>query len=237
MLKETDAMVVQTHKTHMFNKKSELSLRIISSMIFGPLFLYTSLKQGIAFSILIAILLILSLREWHVLAYKNKNTDKQNTLYLGGIFYLFVCFFSMFKIVDTKIIETPFWVFCLTVWSFDSFAYFTGKIIKGPKLCPTISPSKTWSGFIGGTLISFICYIGLIHLATKQTIKLNHVFIGLLLPLSAQFGDLLESKIKRILKVKDSGNMIPGHGGILDRFDGMLFSALCFYIFYFFISG
>lgn len=234
MLAETGVMGAQTHRNHMFHKKSELSLRIISSLVFGPLFLYTSLKQGLAFSILIAILLILSLREWHVLVYQKKTSSSQNSLYLGGIIYLCISYFSMFKIADPQSIHTPFWVFCITIWSFDSFAYFIGKKMKGPKLCPTISPSKTWSGFIGGTCASFMCYIALMYVAREQTIDLTHGTIGILLPLSAQAGDLLESKVKRMLNVKDSGNMIPGHGGILDRFDGMLFAALCLYIYYFF---
>ena len=110
----------------------------------------------------------------------------------------------------------------LIVWSADTGAYFCGRFFGGAKLAPSISPSKTWSGFMGGTLLALlICYIAAPYL--------NHgssFYIYLCLILSSHFGDLLESAIKRYYNVKDSGNLIPGHGGLLDRLDSLLLITL-----------
>lgn len=227
--KETDVMVVQTHEILMLDKKNELLQRVISSLFFGPIFLVTSLQYGLAFRITISLLFLLSIFEWYTLAFK-KSIKKNHTLYFLGLIYILISFYSMYKIADPKFIIFPFWLFCVTVWSFDSFAYFIGKKLQGPKLCPAISPGKTWSGFIGGTVVASLTFLSLVLYVTNQTISLKLTSISIFIPLASQFGDLLESKIKRVLNVKDSGTLIPGHGGILDRFDGMLFTSLCLYI-------
>lgn len=112
-------------------------------------------------------------------------------------------------------------IYCLLllVWSTDTFAYIGGRLLKGPKLAPSISPHKTWSGFgigmIGGTTLTF---------AASSWIYPNIFSLWgiILLVLIAQLGDLLESKVKRWADVKDSSSLIPGHGGLLDRLDSLL---------------
>ena len=116
---------------------------------------------------------------------------------------------------------------CFAVWAADIFAYAVGRTIGGPKLMPRVSPKKTWSGFLGGSAGAVI--IGAIvasYLFEGSVI----LFAGLALvtALAAQVGDLLESHIKRLFNVKDSSNLIPGHGGILDRVDGLVLSAYVF---------
>ena len=110
------------------------------------------------------------------------------------------------------------------VWSVDIFAYLSGRSFGGPKLAPTISPKKTWSGFLGGvgagTLagVLFVHYIGSHHL-------LKTALLSLAIGVFSQLGDLFESVFKRHYKVKDASNLIPGHGGLFDRVDGLLFAA------------
>lgn len=110
----------------------------------------------------------------------------------------------------------------LTVWSTDSGAYLVGRKIGKTKLATQISPNKTWEGSIGGTIVAVIVGIifsvtGLIHYGILATILMT-----LFLSIAGQLGDLVESSLKRYYGVKDSGRILPGHGGILDRFDSLL---------------
>lgn len=118
-------------------------------------------------------------------------------------------------------VKVLFWLVSLTVTS-DVMAYFGGRTFKGPKLALSISPSKTWSGFFTGVISCGV--LGLIW----QKIVYHNISVTLLISLSAflgfvgAMGDLLESKIKRIHQVKDSGAFLPGHGGFLDRLDSLI---------------
>lgn len=111
------------------------------------------------------------------------------------------------------------------VWSVDIFAYLSGRAFGGPKLAPRISPKKTWSGFVGGVgagtlaAVLFTSYLGNQHLWTVA-------FMALVIGIFSQLGDLFESVFKRHYNVKDASNLIPGHGGLFDRVDGLLFAAL-----------
>lgn len=110
----------------------------------------------------------------------------------------------------------------LIVWITDSGAYIVGRKLGKHKLFPYISPNKTWEGSIGGTIAALIfAAIYLQFFSIGQNIYLM-LFITLFLSISGQLGDLVESAYKRFYKVKDSGKILPGHGGILDRFDSML---------------
>ena len=118
----------------------------------------------------------------------------------------------------------------IVIWSMDTGAYFVGKNVGGPKMSPTISPNKTWSGLIGGTITAMIIGYLYVHFVGDQNIGLfkNATILLILSGLFAilsQIGDLAESAVKRKFAVKDSGAIIPGHGGIMDRVDGVLFVA------------
>ena len=115
------------------------------------------------------------------------------------------------------------WLF-VSVWSCDTGAYFAGRCIGGPRLAPRISPKKTWSGLLGGMLAAAAASALLSALADIGSIPM-FALMGALLALISQCGDLAESGVKRRFDVKDSGALIPGHGGILDRVDGVLFAA------------
>jgi phosphatidate cytidylyltransferase len=121
------------------------------------------------------------------------------------------------------------WLVFIIAWSTDTFAYFTGIYLGKHKLCPSISPKKTIEGSIGGIVGSLmICilygkYLNIIH---NINISLLHfIILGIITSIISQFGDLTASLIKRNYGVKDFGNIFPGHGGILDRFDSILFTA------------
>ena len=119
----------------------------------------------------------------------------------------------------------------LVVWATDSGAYFVGRTLKGPRLWPKLSPKKTWSGAIGGLLLAMMVSIGVGHGVavagwTGSPSVVCLVFAGLMAGVLTQAGDLLESAAKRHHGVKDTGALIPGHGGLLDRLDGFSTAAL-----------
>ncbi|MGB3624498.1 MAG: phosphatidate cytidylyltransferase [Henriciella sp.] len=106
-----------------------------------------------------------------------------------------------------------------TVWASDSGAYFAGKGFGGPPLSPKDSPSKTWSGALGAVLCSALC--GLIAAGILDTERVPWLFAGIAISVSAQWGDLFESSLKRRFGVKDTSGFLPGHGGVMDRVDGL----------------
>jgi CDP-diglyceride synthetase len=114
-------------------------------------------------------------------------------------------------------------VLVLSVWTFDTFAYVAGRGLRRGHFLNHISPSKTWSGVIGGT-IAAISVAALLSWAAGQGI-IEGAVLGLLIAVAAQSGDVAESMLKRAAGVKDSGTLIPGHGGVLDRVDSILFAA------------
>ena len=114
----------------------------------------------------------------------------------------------------------------------DSFAYFTGSFIGKHKLCEKISPKKTWEGAIGGSVVGTIISTFFYLFVINSSANLFLVFgITLLLTIIGQIGDLFFSSIKRHYKIKDFSNLIPGHGGVLDRFDSIIFVVLTFILF------
>jgi phosphatidate cytidylyltransferase len=114
-----------------------------------------------------------------------------------------------------------FWTMAI-VWACDSGAYFAGRAIGGPKLAPRISPNKTWSGAIGGILSAILFTIAFLWLNPDMQSGSAMLAIAPVLAILSQIGDLFESHLKRVAGVKDSGNLLPGHGGLLDRLDGLV---------------
>lgn len=118
-------------------------------------------------------------------------------------------------------------IFILT-WTFDSFAYLIGIRFGKHRILPSVSPKKSWEGFLGGFLFTIItAYLS--HKYFNTTIKMA-LIIGIILPLTATLGDFIESYYKREAGVKDSGNIMPGHGGILDRMDAFMITIPAIYI-------
>ena len=114
--------------------------------------------------------------------------------------------------------------FFVLLWLNDTGAFVFGKLFGRTKLFPRISPNKTWEGTIGGGLATMTGAV-VISTYTNEISIINWLVLGLIIVVAASFGDLVESMLKRSLKVKDSSNLLPGHGGILDRFDGVLLAS------------
>ena len=202
--------------------KSNLALRFLSALILIPTVLLCTAIGGLVFTTMIMIAVILMAFEWQRMS-QNQNTIRWSLL---GAAYITLPALSLLWLRDS-----PFfgyagmtWLLIL-VWASDSSAFLFGRLIGGKKFFPQISPNKTWAGFygaiIGGTIASYCVFL---YFGDSMTIK--YLIISIIIAILSQCGDLLESAIKRKQKVKDSGAIIPGHGGILDRVDSMLLSSI-----------
>lgn len=116
------------------------------------------------------------------------------------------------------------------IWSSDTFAYLTGKFFGKHKMAPKISPKKTWEGFAGGVVLTLV--LGFFVEQYFPELRGNWMIVGLLVSIFAPLGDLVESQLKRSFAVKDSGNIIPGHGGVLDRLDSFIICAPVIYLYF-----
>ncbi len=157
-----------------------------------------------------------------------KRSLKNLGLSYGGLIYINLgvfCFASIGISTETWQYNAPIIIgFLVILWSSDTFAYLTGRAFGKTPLAPKISPKKTWEGSIGGGICTFgVAYI--LYLTIGQLNLVEWFGFALIIIVFGTFGDLIESRFKRILGVKDSGNILPGHGGILDRFDSLLFAA------------
>ena len=199
----------------MINK--ELQKRIISSVILLPLALYFILTGSFYLIFFIMICFFVSIYEW------NKMVKKIELKFFGTLFLVF-SFYTFYEIsIDY------FWVFVLLVCvSTDVGGYVFGKLFKGPKITK-ISPNKTYSGMIGGYLISLI-FLSFFMNWINLTVNMEWFIVTILISTVSQIGDITISYFKRLSNVKDTGKIIPGHGGLLDRIDGMIFAFPIFYL-------
>ncbi|WP_417515187.1 phosphatidate cytidylyltransferase [Minwuia sp.] len=121
--------------------------------------------------------------------------------------------------------EIIVWMF-LVIWATDTGAYFVGSQLRGPKLWPSVSPNKTWSGALGGAVVGSLAGALVLRLFDVPDALPALVLISLLVSVSGQLGDLAESAWKRHFNVKDTGSIIPGHGGVMDRLDSLVSASL-----------
>jgi phosphatidate cytidylyltransferase len=135
----------------------------------------------------------------------------------GGVLYVGLPVLALVLLRQEFGLLTTFWAMAL-VWACDTGAYFAGRAIGGPRLAPAISPNKTWAGFFGGVAAAGVFAALLVPLGLPPALALATPVLAAI----AQGGDLFESHLKRVAGVKDSGNLLPGHGGILDRLDGLV---------------
>ena len=193
----------------------EFVKRLISSLILFTIITYVVFYELLLLKFLLLILLIVSLTEWIKMI-----KDKLLVL-VGGIFITF-SFFAALQIIQ---INSGFFFYIILIIciSTDIGGYLFGKMIGGPKLTK-ISPNKTFSGAIGSFLLPILVFLILINTQNILSFELKiNIPLILLLSLISQIGDLAVSYFKRVYKIKDTGKFIPGHGGLLDRIDGMLF--------------
>lgn len=200
----------------------DLAIRAVSAAVLAPLALAAVWYDFPWFDLLVAAATVLMLGEWRRLV----GGLRRPGWLVGGSLYIVLAVLAAFWIRhDARAGLATFLWLLAAVWATDIFAFFAGRAIGGRKLAPVISPNKTWSGLAGGVTAAALVSIAFAHLAGTSMAWL--ALWGALVAVAAQTGDLLESAMKRRFGVKDSGHLIPGHGGILDRVDGLL-SALLF---------
>ena len=148
----------------------------------------------------------------------------------GGVLYSGLMAIALAEIRDDDLRGFVLMMFIFaTVWATDIFAYFVGRAIGGPKLAPSISPGKTWSGAIGGAVAAVIAGTAVVW-SYFSADDLRVPILALVLSICSQIGDLFESFIKRRFGVKDSSHLIPGHGGVMDRVDGLIFACFAAFL-------
>ena len=205
--------------------KSEFQKRLISSILLIPVCFLLIVEGSILFNLFLFLCFILTIFEW------NKMSKKKNYLTISGYVFLSISFSSVYLLRNFFDEQKSFILFLFVIViciSTDVGGYIFGKILKGPRLT-RISPNKTISGMIGSYILSIISTIFFIYIYKEYfelVLQFNiQIFIlTILISSISQIGDILISYFKRLSKIKNSGNLIPGHGGILDRIDGMLFA-------------
>lgn len=189
---------------------------------------------------LLFILILFTCISLSIPVFNSKHNFFESALTILGVLYI-PLLFSLIPKIELKETGSYFvWLIFICSWGSDTFAYYTGKFFGKNKLCPKVSPKKTIEGAIGGLIGSMLgCSLfGIIIYNFGVHINLYHyLLIGLIGGVSSQIGDLAASIIKRYLGVKDYGSIIPGHGGILDRFDSILFVSTVVYFYITFIIG
>ena len=196
---------------------SNLVKRILSSIILLPLVLFFTLKGSFYLKFLTGICFLASFYEWHKMV-------KKKIFKLSGFIFLFFSFYTFYELSIKSLILIPLFICIFT----DIGGYVFGKIFKGPKLTK-ISPNKTYAGMIGSYFLSII-FILLYFNEINREITLSWFIITILISSLSQIGDIVISYFKRLSKIKNTGNIIPGHGGILDRIDGMIFVFPIYYL-------
>ncbi len=221
------------------SKFSGLGLRALSALLLAPAIVAIVVLGGWWFMGLMFVAALVSLHEWYGLAKLGKHAV---WVMLIGFIYLLVCFGAYVGLRFS--FDSGAWLalaLALCVWGSDIGGYFAGKFIGGPKMAPKLSPKKTWAGLIGAMVSSALVLVGLQYAGPSMSAYLHtdtglnpvdtwHMVFafGALLGVVGQIGDVSISFLKRRVGVKDTGNLIPGHGGLLDRIDALLLVAPVF---------
>lgn len=210
---------------------SELIKRVLTSVIVSLLTFFFIIKGETFFIIFLICLFLISVSEWIKLCLNNFHI-------FSGIFFFIISFLSAFKLHDTNL--GYFILVVLIAISSDIGGFVFGKIFKGPKLTK-ISPNKTYAGSLGSYFLSLIISSIYIEISDKlinisfDIFSIKYIFFIIFISTITQLGDLTISYFKRLKKIENTGNLLPGHGGLLDRIDGIIFVIPLSYIFYLFL--
>jgi phosphatidate cytidylyltransferase len=231
----------------MAKQQATLAKRILSSLVLAPLAIAAVFYGDWPYHVFLAFLFIIAVREWSMMALR---LQRPFIIILLGICY-FLSGFASFIIVRADPTEglTATLVLLVTVWASDIGAYAFGKVIGGPKVAPRISPGKTYAGLSGSILagaivppLAALSGHSILSASDMQLATMSSgdnamlLMIGVFLGISGQCGDLLISFVKRKAGVKDTGALIPGHGGILDRIDALLLAGPVYLVFLMFCA-
>lgn len=211
-----------------FKVSEGLQARVITAAILAPIVLAIVAVGGWIYHALVILAVVLMTNEWNGIISSEasaEKTDKQLKRWrIGGIIYATVFGTSLMYLRSMEGGFSMVLYLLFVIWSMDIGAYFSGRFIGGPKVAPSISPKKTWAGVIGGAIAcGFVGVLFSIFMHEVGTIEM--VLISVLLGIISQAGDFLESWLKRQFGVKDSGTLLPGHGGLMDRVDSLVTGA------------
>ena len=213
--------------------EKELQKRILSSLVLVPVALFFIIKGSIFFIFFLSVCFLITSYEWYQMS-KNKSYNIPGHFFLVISFY-FAYLWRHYLSLDAE----PFLFVILICVSTDIGGYTIGKILKGPKLTK-ISPNKTYTGVLGGYLFTFIILLTFLYydfyfsiISIDTVLDFYNITLILVISTVSQLGDITVSYFKRLSNKKNTGNLIPGHGGILDRIDGMIFAFPIIYIIYF----
>ena len=196
---------------------SNLKKRILSAIILIPLSFYFIVQGSFMLLFFTTICFLVACYEWHIMT-------KKKSYKIYGFPFLFCSFFTFYDI------GLPLVLFVILICvSTDIGGYVFGKIFKGPKLT-RISPNKTYAGMIGGYFLSLISLTIITNLIDYSHTPIQFFLLTLIISTVSQIGDIIISYFKRLSKIKDTGKIIPGHGGLLDRIDGMIFAFPIVYL-------
>lgn len=209
---------------------NELTKRIVSGVLLAALLLGDLWLGSWWYLALLLIGGVLVLREFVQLVWKMTPVSGQRNLWVVfGLIYVALAVHGLWLVraLPGNGLLMAAWLF-LVVWATDVGAYVFGRTIGGPKIAPAISPSKTWAGLLGGAVFVMLTMYIMAVIEGLDHQSLAFALYGIPLAFIAQVGDFFESWMKRRAGVKDSGTLIPGHGGLFDRVDGLLPVAIVF---------
>ena len=212
---------------------TNLQKRIVSAIILLPLvigLIYAGPPYSVGLGVVVTLAMIF---EWVLMVFQSKKPNFWGSLnFVSGLFYILVGSLFLLALLSDESQQGTLLLFMLLVivWATDTGAYFVGSRLKGPKLAPKISPNKTWSGCFGGLLFGTLFGGVAVHLLGGTSDWMLFLPMVAIVSTVGQLGDLLESAAKRYWNVKDSSQLIPGHGGLLDRLDSLLGIAFVFAI-------
>ena len=198
---------------------NNLTKRIFSSLILIPLALYFIISGTYMLIFFTSICFFVSCYEWHMMT-------KKKTYRVYGFIFLIFSFYTFYEL--SLGLSLVFFIILICI-STDIGGYVFGKMFKGPKLTK-ISPKKTYAGMIGGYFLSLICLTIISNYINYTNIPIQFFILTLIISTVSQIGDIIISYFKRLSKIKDTGKIIPGHGGLLDRIDGMIFTFPVVYL-------
>lgn len=197
----------------------EFIKRVLSSIILLPITFYFIIQGTYMLIFFTIICFVVACYEWHMMS-KNKSYK------IYGFLFLIISFYTFYEL-SVEVFEIFFVI--LICASTDIGGYIFGKIFKGPKLTK-ISPNKTYAGMIGGYFLSLISLTVITNLVKYPDIHIQFFLMTILISTVSQVGDIIISYFKRLSKIKNTGKLIPGHGGLLDRIDGMIFAFPIYYL-------
>lgn len=218
-----------------FSSLTSFQQRVISSCVIVPVFLLCIYFGGFLYFLLMGFILAASYNEWLLMAEKS---EAQTRLIIIGSAYLALGLGAFFVMRMLPIEQAMYITLALMgmIWACDTGAYFSGKLIGGKKLCPKISPGKTWAGLIGGLTASGLVAVLFHHYGGFYGTTVMAFILGVFIGGAGQIGDLVISVLKRKVGVKDTGTLIPGHGGVLDRVDSLILAAPVYLVFLYFVT-